>query len=110
MKSEVWRISGKAPPRMFAITNVQTPDPDNPHTDGTLRWQAPELMEGGDSQFHAPMDVYAFAICCVEILTMGNLPWPLLDDEAVRHLVLSASAFGWLPAFTNPWPVTACHP
>ena len=38
------------------------------------------------------MDVYAFAICCVEILTMGALPWPLMDDDAVRHLVLS-----WYP-------------
>jgi len=35
------------------------------------------------------MDVYAFAICCVEVLTMGALPWPLTDDDAVRHFVLS---------------------
>ena len=35
------------------------------------------------------MDVYAFAICCVEILTTGALPWPLMDDNAVRHFVLS---------------------
>ena len=35
------------------------------------------------------MDVYAFAICCVEILTMGALPWPLMDDDAVRRFVLS---------------------
>lgn len=35
------------------------------------------------------MDVYAFAICCVEILTKGALPWPLMDDDAVRHFVLS---------------------
>jgi hypothetical protein len=38
----------------------------------------------------AEMDVYAFAICCVEILTKGVLPWPLMDDDAVRHFVLSA--------------------
>ena len=50
-------------------------------------------MAGGDSQFCAPMDVYAFAICCIEILNKGGLPWPLLDDEAVRHLVLSVFAF-----------------
>ncbi|KAF9647369.1 hypothetical protein BDM02DRAFT_2705085 [Thelephora ganbajun] len=70
MKSEVWRISGKTPPH------------------GTLRWQAPELMAGGNSKFLAPMDVYAFAICCVEILNKGGLPWPSFDDETVRYLVL----------------------
>jgi abelson tyrosine-protein kinase 1 len=36
------------------------------------------------------MDVYAFGICCVEILTKGALPWPLMDDDAVRRFVLSA--------------------
>ena len=36
------------------------------------------------------MDVYAFAICCAEILTMGALPWQSVDDDTVRHLVLSA--------------------
>jgi hypothetical protein len=39
----------------------------------------------------AEMDVYAFAVCCIEILSMGRMPWPLPDDEAVRHLVLIAS-------------------
>jgi len=34
------------------------------------------------------MDVYSYAILCVEILGMGRLPWPFIDDEAVRHLVL----------------------
>jgi len=57
--------------------------------DGTLRWQAPELM-AGLSRLTTEMDVYAYAITCVEILTMGRMPWPLMDDEAVRHFVLSA--------------------
>ena len=60
-------------------------------------------MAGGNSEFLAPMDVYAFAMCCVEILTKGSLPWPLLDDEAVRHLVLSAFVFMYLSAFANLW-------
>ena len=77
---------------MFPVMNIPNPDPHHSRTDGTLRWQAPELMAGGDTQFRAPMDVYAFAICCVEILNKGALPWPLQDDEAVRHLVLSAFA------------------
>ena len=29
------------------------------------------------------MDVYAFAICCGEILTMGALPWPFMDDDGI---------------------------
>ena len=62
----------------------------NGYIDGTWRWQAPELLSG-QSRLTAAMDVYAFAICCIEILSMGRMPWPLLDDEVVRHLVLSAS-------------------
>ncbi|KAG6894992.1 hypothetical protein C0993_010344, partial [Termitomyces sp. T159_Od127] len=71
MKSEAYRISGTKPPR------------------GTLRWQAPELMSGESQLALTPqMDVYAYAILCVEIVAMGKLPWPLADDEAVRHFVL----------------------
>ncbi|KAI0945901.1 hypothetical protein AcV7_010017 [Taiwanofungus camphoratus] len=69
MKSEAYRISG-------------TPLPH-----GTLRWQAPELM-AGQSELTQQIDIYAFAICCVEVLTKGGLPWPLADDDAVRHFVL----------------------
>lgn len=69
MKSEVYRIS-------------RTPIPH-----GTLRWQAPELMQGAQALM-PEMDVYAFGICCVEILTKGALPWPLMDDDAVRRFVL----------------------
>ncbi|KAJ6515780.1 hypothetical protein C8R45DRAFT_811380 [Mycena sanguinolenta] len=68
MKSEAYRISGAAP-------------------HGTLRWQAPELMLGS-SDLTPEMDVYSYAICCVEILSMGRLPWPLMSDEAVRDFVL----------------------
>jgi abelson tyrosine-protein kinase 1 len=42
------------------------------------------------------MDVYAFAICCAEILTKGALPWPLMDDDAVRHFVLCEYSFAFL--------------
>ena len=70
IKSEVYRLSG-------------TPTPH-----GTLRWQAPELM-AGQSELTQQIDVYAFAICCIEVLTKGGLPWPLADDDAVRHFVLS---------------------
>jgi abelson tyrosine-protein kinase 1 len=56
--------------------------------DGTLRWQPPETMEGTHPLTQAA-DVYAFAMCCFEILTKGRMPWPNLDDGTVRHLVLS---------------------
>lgn len=55
--------------------------------DGTLRWQAPELMSGL-SDLTQQIDVYAFAITCVELLTKGALPWAMADDDAVRHFVL----------------------
>jgi serine/threonine protein kinase len=65
---------------------------------GTLRWQAPELMQG--AQMLTPeMDVYAFAICCAEILTMGALPWPFVDDDTVRHIVLSGYPLLHYPVF-----------
>ncbi|KAF7315430.1 Protein kinase domain-containing protein [Mycena indigotica] len=73
MKSEVFRISGTSPPTRKYY--------------GTLRWQAPELMLG-HGQMTTAMDVYSFAMCCVEILTMGKMPWPFANDEDVRHLVL----------------------
>ncbi|KAI9433101.1 hypothetical protein F5148DRAFT_1269391 [Russula earlei] len=78
MKSEVYRLSRAPLPR------------------GTLRWQSPELMQGAQA-LTPEMDVYAFAICCVEILTKGTLPWPLMDDEAVRRLVLTENMRPSLP-------------
>ncbi|KAI0820557.1 hypothetical protein BC628DRAFT_1397178 [Trametes gibbosa] len=69
MKSEAYRISGMPLPH------------------GTLRWQSPELMSG-HSELTQQVDVYAFAITCVELLTKGALPWAMADDDAVRHFVL----------------------
>lgn len=60
--------------------------------DGTLRWQAPEIMSG-ESALTPEADVYAFAIVCVEILTNGELPWAMLDDQAVQQLVLRMHTF-----------------
>ncbi|KAJ7781563.1 hypothetical protein B0H16DRAFT_1819089 [Mycena metata] len=85
MKSEAYRISGAAPPH------------------GTLRWQAPELMLGS-SELTPEMDVYSYAICVIEILSMGRLPWPLMSDEAVRNFVLKDKTRPKIPStrFTTP--------
>ena len=45
-------------------------------------------MEGAET-LTAEMDVYAFAICCWEILNMGALPWSRVDDIVVLNFVLS---------------------
>ncbi|KAF5376728.1 hypothetical protein D9615_007804 [Tricholomella constricta] len=52
-----------------------------------IRWQAPELL-GGHSLLTKKIDIYAFAMCCIEVLTMGSIPWPAMNDEAVRQHVL----------------------
>ncbi|KAF8264995.1 kinase-like domain-containing protein [Lactarius quietus] len=79
MKSEVNRMARASQPR------------------GMLRWQAPELMQGAQV-LTEEMDVYAFAICCGEILTMGTLPWPFMDDTAVRYSVLKENMRPSLPS------------
>ncbi|KAG5637074.1 hypothetical protein H0H81_005844 [Sphagnurus paluster] len=80
MKSEAYRISGTAP------------------LHGTLRWQAPELMSGMTQLALTPqMDVYAYAITCVEIIAWGKMPWPFQDDDAVRHFVLRENTRPALP-------------
>ncbi|KAI0632558.1 hypothetical protein C8Q77DRAFT_1058832 [Trametes polyzona] len=78
MKSEAYRISGMPLPH------------------GTLRWQSPELMMG-QSELTQQVDVYAFAITCVELLTKGALPWAMADDDAVRHFVLRENMRPELP-------------
>ena len=56
---------------------------------GTLRWQAPELMDGGSSgQLTYQVDIYAYAIVCVEIFGLGALPWGVVDDDTYRRLVV----------------------
>jgi len=57
------------------------------HVDGTMRWQAPELLKGA-TKLTTATDVYAFSICCIEILGMGDLPYGHRDDKLVALLVL----------------------
>jgi len=86
MKSEAYRISGMPLPRELT-QNQPYFDMLRCSADGTLRWQAPEVMAGAIDLTPA-MDVYAYAICCIEILLMGRIPWPLSDDNDVRRFVL----------------------
>ncbi|KAI0753878.1 hypothetical protein C8Q74DRAFT_1307834 [Fomes fomentarius] len=84
MKSEAYRISGLPLPH------------------GTLRWQAPEVMSGL-SGLTQEIDVYAFAITVVELLTKGALPWPMADDDAVRHFVLRENMRPEPPLMQRVW-------
>ncbi|KAF8900160.1 hypothetical protein CPB84DRAFT_1847410 [Gymnopilus junonius] len=84
MKSEVCRITG---------SSMQA---------GTLRWKAPELLDGTSSLTPAT-DIYAYAIVCIEVLTMGNLPWAHDDDDEVRHNILEKDKRPLIPPdFTSP--------
>ncbi|KAF9562878.1 hypothetical protein CPC08DRAFT_633569 [Agrocybe pediades] len=85
MKSEVCRITG---------SSMQT---------GTLRWKAPELLDGSSGMLTTATDIYAYAIVCVEVLTMGNLPWAHDDDDDVRYNVLERDRRPLIPPdFTSP--------
>lgn len=90
MKSEAYRISGATPPRQFFFCYPVAIHSRIGSLDGTLRWQAPELMSGVNT-LTTEMDVYAFGITCIEILSMGRLPWPYMDNDAVRYSVMSTS-------------------
>ncbi|KAF8968828.1 hypothetical protein BDZ97DRAFT_1654578 [Flammula alnicola] len=84
MKSEVCRITG---------SSMQS---------GTLRWKAPELLDGS-CMLTPATDVYAFAIVCIEVLTMGDLPWGQDTDDAIRINVLERDKRPLIPVdFTSP--------
>ena len=46
-------------------------------------------MQGVLTRLTPEIDVYAYGILCVEVLTRGSVPWPLADDTEVRHFVCS---------------------
>ncbi|KAG0700342.1 hypothetical protein DFH29DRAFT_807787 [Suillus ampliporus] len=58
---------------------------------GTPRWKAPEILDGAPRPT-MKADVYAFAICCVEILNMGGIPYGTRDDDDVKRIVLEHDA------------------
>ncbi|KAG1737996.1 hypothetical protein EDB19DRAFT_1715645 [Suillus lakei] len=68
-----------------------------PVTNGTLRWQAPELLDGA-TKLTTATDVYAFSICCIEILGMGDLPYGHRDDALVALIVLDQDKRAEIPS------------
>lgn len=68
-----------------------------PITNGALRWQAPELLNGA-KELSTATDVYAFSICCIEILGMADLPYGNRDDELVTFLVLRQNKRAEIPS------------
>ncbi|KAJ3994635.1 hypothetical protein F5050DRAFT_1575245 [Lentinula boryana] len=88
MRSEAYRLSGTAPPH------------------GTVRWQAPEIL-AGFNQLTVEMDVYAFAVCCTEVLSLGRMPWPLYDDMQVQSHIMANQRPDVPPTyFTTPDLIT----
>ncbi|KAG2124031.1 hypothetical protein DEU56DRAFT_863614 [Suillus clintonianus] len=73
LKDDAYRLSGYQRPK------------------GTPRWKAPEVLDGAAGPT-MKADVYAFAICCVEILNMGGIPYGTRDDEDVKRIVLEHDA------------------
>ncbi|KAG1847152.1 hypothetical protein DFJ58DRAFT_663473 [Suillus subalutaceus] len=67
------------------------------NVDGTLRWKAPELLDGNE-KLSTATDVYAFSICCIEILGMGDLPYGDRDDELITFRVLHQNKRSEIPS------------
>lgn len=92
LKDDAYRLSGR------------------PRPNGTPRWKAPEVLDGAASPT-MQADVYAFAICCVEILNMGGIPYGTRDDEDVKRIVLEHDArpeVSDTPLSTIILPVITC--
>lgn len=92
MKTEAFNISGAPPPRQCMSNSHLFDLTDRNVVDGTLRWQAPELMRGSP-HLTKEMDIYSFAICAVEVLDWGNIPWTYADDLVISRLVLGNVPF-----------------
>ncbi|KAJ3066064.1 hypothetical protein HDU98_010612 [Podochytrium sp. JEL0797] len=60
----------------------------NANFGGTLRWMSPERLQG--ARLSPPVDVYAFAMMCFEILSEGDVPMTEVPDSLVfQHVVHS---------------------
>lgn len=86
MKSEVCRIKGVMPSRelLSYISHI-----GQLSTEATLRWDASELLLDTRA-LTQETDIYAYAMCCVGILSWGLPPWGLIGDGEIKEFVLSA--------------------
>ncbi|OSD02529.1 hypothetical protein PYCCODRAFT_1444958 [Trametes coccinea BRFM310] len=84
IKAEVYRISG-----------VDLPQ-------GTLRWKAPELLSN-HGRLTNKTDVYAFAITAVEIMTKGDIPFGVIDDDVVRKGIPKGLRPTYEPKIQSGW-------
>ncbi|TFK29122.1 hypothetical protein FA15DRAFT_677985 [Coprinopsis marcescibilis] len=56
---------------------------------GTARWKAPELLNGSEMGLTPAIDVYAYSITCIEILSMGNIPWGSAEDGTLASMIVA---------------------
>ncbi|KAI9346897.1 kinase-like domain-containing protein [Obelidium mucronatum] len=78
---------GFASLKQFSSTRNTSAGGSN-HFGGTLRWMSPERLLGG--RLAPPVDVYAFAMTCYEILSEGEVPMTEIPDALLyQHIVHS---------------------
>ena len=80
------------------------------HGNGTLRWMAPERLEGQPVQKSS--DLYSFAITAWELYSRGEIPFSMLPDSVIVSLVLDREKRPPRPALLqsdNLWSIiTTC--
>lgn len=63
----------------------------------------------GKSLLTKKVDVYAFGMCCVEVVTSGSIPWPTLNDIAVKRDVLGGLDIEHINFIPLMQPTTVNH-
>jgi serine/threonine protein kinase len=81
-------------------------------TEGTARWKAPELLNGAAGDLTTAVDVYAFAITCIEIMSMGGVPWGSMEDSILCHRIVGKCSLTrtMRTALTHSSPVENLRP
>ncbi|KAJ3269765.1 hypothetical protein HK104_005065, partial [Borealophlyctis nickersoniae] len=64
-----------------AYVTQRSSDKNNDNSTGTLRWMAPELLDGAPPS--TASDVYAFSITWWEVVTQGTVPYPDVTSNMV---------------------------
>ncbi|ORY28738.1 kinase-like protein, partial [Rhizoclosmatium globosum] len=66
---------------------------------GTLRWMSPERLQG--AKLAPPVDTYAFAMTCYEILTEGDVPFTETPDALIYQHVVNSNIRPEMPDAAN---------